>query len=230
MIIYTASDQSYADSVLEFLDPFREFFPLRLYRKNCVKIQSENGPLYIKDLRIIKNVKLKDMIIIDNSVLSFAFHLDNGIPILPYYNNKQDNELLFLRDHLYNLARSDDFSLDNGKIFNLKLLMKETLEENVVLDVSSEDEAVNNQNNIPNKVISISSHEELDKKLNKPVRKDSKFQFALEKTLENAHFNSKKIICSIKEEEESLDKIEVEKKRSAINSSLSTFSQNKDKK
>ena len=52
------------------------------------------------------------MIMIDNSVLSFAFHLDNGIPILPYYNNKQDNELLFLRDHLYNLSRSDDFRLD----------------------------------------------------------------------------------------------------------------------
>ena len=231
MIIYTASDQSYADSVLEFLDPFREFFPLRLYRKNCVKIQSENGPLYIKDLRIIKNVKLKDMIMIDNSVLSFAFHLDNGIPILPYYNNKQDNELLFLRDHLYNLARSDDFSLDNGKIFNLKLLMKETMEENVILELSSEDEdTINKKTNIPNQLISISSHEELDKKLNKPVRKDSKFQFALEKTLENAHLNSKKIICSIKEEEESLDKIEVEKKKSIINSSLSTFSQNKERK
>ena len=182
MIIYTASDQSYADSVLDFLDKERLFFPVRLYRKKCVKIVSENGPLFVKDLRIIKNVKLKNMIIVDNSVLSFAFHLSNGIPILPYYSNKADNELLFLRDHLLNLSISEDFRQDNGKIFNLKILMREAMEEGALLDRTSDDEENSEDIN--------SAQTELIKKLNKPVRKDSKFQFALEKTLEKAHFNT----------------------------------------
>ena len=44
-------------------------------------------------LNSFKGVSLKDMVIIDNSVLSFAFHLDNGIPILPYYNGEEETEM-----------------------------------------------------------------------------------------------------------------------------------------
>lgn len=58
-------------------------------------MKTEEG-VYIKDLRIIKNRNLKDMVIIDNAVYSFGFQLDNGIPILPFYDDKQDEELLHL--------------------------------------------------------------------------------------------------------------------------------------
>ena len=44
------------------------------------------------------------MVIIDNSNLSFAFHLDNGIPILPFYDNKKDNELVTLVNYLNYIA------------------------------------------------------------------------------------------------------------------------------
>lgn len=50
-------------------------------------MQTEEG-VYIKDLRIIKNRNLKDVVIIDNAVYSFGFQLDNGIPILPFYDDK----------------------------------------------------------------------------------------------------------------------------------------------
>lgn len=50
-------------------------------------MKTEEG-VYIKDLRIIKNRNLKDMVIIDNAVYSFGFQLDNGIPILPFYDDK----------------------------------------------------------------------------------------------------------------------------------------------
>jgi len=48
------------------------------------------GGLKIKDLRIIKNRKLKDLILVDNLVHSFGLQLDNGIPILDFTNNKND--------------------------------------------------------------------------------------------------------------------------------------------
>ena len=58
-------------------------------------MNTEEG-VYIKDLRIIKNRNLKDIVIIDNAVYSFGFQLDNGIPILPFYEDKSDEEMLHL--------------------------------------------------------------------------------------------------------------------------------------
>ena len=36
------------------------------------------------------------MIIVDNSSLSFCKNLNNGIPIIPFYDDKYDRELLEL--------------------------------------------------------------------------------------------------------------------------------------
>ena len=126
IIIYTASNKTYADSVLDCIDPSKEFFKVRLYRNNCIKIKSDsNEMIYIKDLRIIRNVRPENMIIIDNSVVSFSFHLDNGIPVLPFYSNKDDNELLYLKDYLLELEKSRNLKETNSKVFNLKKLIKE---------------------------------------------------------------------------------------------------------
>ena len=106
MIVYTASQKAYADSVLNLIDPENYFFAARLYRNNCVKVKMEKEEIYVKDLRVFKNIPLNKIIIIDNSVLSFSFHLDNGIPILPYYDNKNDNELKILVNYLKLLTQS----------------------------------------------------------------------------------------------------------------------------
>ena len=70
VVIFTASHQSYADVVLDYLDPNHEFIDYRLYRDSCM--ETEEG-VYIKDLRIIKNKLLKDLVIIDNAVYSFGY-------------------------------------------------------------------------------------------------------------------------------------------------------------
>lgn len=122
MIIYTASHQSYADPVVNYLDPDNKYFRYRLYRHNCVKVQMEEEFVYVKDLRILKNINLRDAIIIDNSILSFAFHLDNGIPILPFYDNKNDNEFLSLINYLNFLSEVPDIRKENRKMFKLEFL------------------------------------------------------------------------------------------------------------
>lgn len=72
---------------------------MRLYRHNCV-----NTPFgMVKDLRILENRNLKEMLIIDNSCLSFAFNINNGVPILPFYDNEQDEELKHLTYYLNRL-------------------------------------------------------------------------------------------------------------------------------
>ena len=79
-----------------------------MYRDSCIK--TEEG-VYIKDLRIIKNRKLKDLVIIDNAVYSFGFQLDNGIPILPFYEDKKDEEMLHLTHYLKCLAQYEDIRI-----------------------------------------------------------------------------------------------------------------------
>lgn len=44
-------------------------------------METQNG-FFIKDLRIIQNRELKDIIMIDNLAHSFGLQVTNGIPIL----------------------------------------------------------------------------------------------------------------------------------------------------
>lgn len=59
-----------------------------------------NHGFYIKDLRIIKNRKLKDIVIVDNLIHSFGLQIENGIPILDFIDNKNDMELYGLENLL----------------------------------------------------------------------------------------------------------------------------------
>lgn len=79
---------------------------------------------YIKDLRILRNRDLKDVVIIDNSVFSFSFHIDNGIPIIPYYADKEDEEMLHLIYYLNCLIAVDDVREQNKEAFELKKLQQ----------------------------------------------------------------------------------------------------------
>ena len=76
--VFTAGEQSYADAILDYLDEERQIIRHRLYRQHCVN--TAEG-IYVKDLRIISDRNLEDVILVDNSIVSFAFNLDNGVPI-----------------------------------------------------------------------------------------------------------------------------------------------------
>ena len=72
LCVFTAGEQDYADAILNYIDPNRSLIKHRLYRQHCVK--PDNG-VYVKDLSIIADRNLKDVIIVDNSIISFAFNL-----------------------------------------------------------------------------------------------------------------------------------------------------------
>lgn len=59
--------------------------------------------LYVKDLRVISNASVSEMIIIDNIICSYALNLENGIPITPYSAGDLDFELEYIMGQLWGL-------------------------------------------------------------------------------------------------------------------------------
>jgi len=97
IIVFTASHSCYANVVLDYLDPHEQYIHHRLFRESCVV--TDEG-VHIKDLRVIGNRNLQDMVLIDNAAYSFGFQIENGIPIIPFYDNKNDQELRHLTPYL----------------------------------------------------------------------------------------------------------------------------------
>ena len=60
------------------------------------------------------------MILVDNSVYSFGFQLQNGIPITPYYDDKTDNELVYLAQYVLSIDASEDVREKNASTFQLE--------------------------------------------------------------------------------------------------------------
>ena len=102
VIIFTASLSNYASPLLDILDADNNI-KYRLYRNHCTFI---NG-IYVKDLQKL-NRNLKDLIIVDNSPLAYAFNIDNGLPIKAWYQDKDDVELSKITKLLEFLAKAKD--------------------------------------------------------------------------------------------------------------------------
>ncbi len=156
IVIFTASHQSYADAVLNFMDPEKKYSKYRLYRNNCVLNDVDGVKFYVKDLGIFDQYyNLKDIILIDNSVLSFAYHLDNGIPIVPYYDADEDGELEILGYYLLSIYEYDDLRKANQKHIRIEYFLdqarKEREEEDIKEEELTEEEETNDTNNINSK-------------------------------------------------------------------------------
>ncbi|CAK89905.1 unnamed protein product (macronuclear) [Paramecium tetraurelia] len=116
IIVFTASHSCYANVVIDYLDPHKNVIAHRFFRDSCM--QTEEGA-YIKDLRVIGNRSLSDMVLVDNAAYSFCLQQLNGIPIINYYDNKMDQELLYLQNYLMSLRTVRDVRQYNSQ--NLKL-------------------------------------------------------------------------------------------------------------
>ena len=129
IVIYTASHSSYADAVLNFLDPENKYFYNRLYRSNCIDVKLNGKDFYIKDMNIFEDFDPKNILIVDNSVMAFAYDLDNGIPILPYYDAEKDLELLFVAYYFESLYHYDDLRIINKEYMKLDYYLNQAIEE-----------------------------------------------------------------------------------------------------
>ena len=114
--IFTNKTKQYSQNIIDILDPEMKIFGGCLSHSLCFKIHKGN---FIKDLRIIGNEKLENMILIDHSSQSFLFQIDNGISILPWNDEVNDCELKYLTDYLIQLRIFPDLRERNKQFFKL---------------------------------------------------------------------------------------------------------------
>ena len=123
--VFTASTKHYAKAAIKKLNMSNKkpkmYIKDFLHREDCFKTKKE---FCIKDLRVVKNRELKDMVIIDNLVHSFGLQINNGIPILEFNGQSGDQELLKLIPFLKHLSKVEDVRPVIKKRFNLQKLIE----------------------------------------------------------------------------------------------------------
>ena len=197
IVIFTASHQSYANAVLDFMDPNKEYTKYRLYRNDCVLTNMNGVKFYIKDLNIFdKFYDLKDIVLIDNSVLSFAYHLDNGIPIVPYYDADEDGELEILACYLLSIYDHNDLRVANKKHIRIEFYLEEARknrdemnEENSSSHYSSDSEDDDN-NRISSNIKNIKIDNDKENKNEKENDNNLKINKKIEKLNNNEDNNN----------------------------------------
>ena len=121
--IFTASVKAYADAVIDYLDPNKNLIQFRLYRDNCINV---NDKIFVKDLRIIKGIDIKDIILLDNSIYSFSAQINNGILVNSFFNDKNDIELYNVLGYLLNfLVKAEDVRVVNEQFFNFDKIIND---------------------------------------------------------------------------------------------------------
>ena len=101
-VLFTASLAKYADPVTDLLDKW-DVFRSRLFRESCVFHRGN----YVKDLGRLGR-ELGTIIIVDNSPASYIFHPENAVPVVSWFDDMENKELLELIPFFEELSQAEN--------------------------------------------------------------------------------------------------------------------------
>ena len=83
----------------------------------------------------LEQYPLSEIVIVDNSLLSFALQPDNGIPISAYFWDNNDQELRCLANYLLEkLAHADDIRTVNRDEFKLQNIIDLSIQSQLITE------------------------------------------------------------------------------------------------
>lgn len=118
--VFTASLNYYAHTIIDILDPKRDYISHVLDRNYCSK--SITGQL-VKDLRVFSPKPLNEIILVDNNMYTFAPQLGNGVPIFHYFNDDEDTQLKKLQAFLMSCVKQKEVATPLADYFKLEKLL-----------------------------------------------------------------------------------------------------------
>ena len=179
IVIFTASISSYADPLLDIIDK-NNLCKYRLYREHCTEINN----CFIKEIKKLGR-DLKDVIIVDNSPLSYYFNPENGIPISSWFDDKNDKEL-------YNISVILEFLsfVPDVRNFIKKFVVNNQISYNNVINLFDKYNEILSKNQ--NKVINFSNNNIIvnNNKLLKKNNSKNKNKILIEQNKENINSNN----------------------------------------
>ena len=182
VVIFTASVSKYADPLLDILDKDKNC-QHRLFREHCTQINT----CYVKEMKKLGR-ELKDIIIVDNSPMSYALNPENGLPISTWFEDKQDRELYNISSILEFLS----FVPDVRNYINKFVINDEICYSNVINVFDRYNEMLNQKKISKNKLVKNKSK---DDKKNMNINKNNSKQ----KYNTNNNINSNSLLSDNKE-------------------------------
>ena len=119
--IFTSSSNIYANAIIQRFDPENKYISFRIFKNSCYRDCNQH---LVKDLEIIGNRSLDDIVIVDNSIDSIIYQLDNCVPVVPYFGHPKDQELVGLAKYLDILSSQKNLRKFNKKYFKLKKFLE----------------------------------------------------------------------------------------------------------
>ena len=101
-VIFTASLSKYADPLMNQMDP-NSYCTKRLFREHCTFL---NG-VFTKDMSKLGR-NMKDAMILDNSPSAYMLQPECAVPIISWYDDPKDRQLMDLIPLFIQLSRIND--------------------------------------------------------------------------------------------------------------------------
>eukprot|EP01017_Pseudomicrothorax_dubius_P042588 TRINITY_DN6978_c0_g1_i1.p1 TRINITY_DN6978_c0_g1~~TRINITY_DN6978_c0_g1_i1.p1 ORF type:complete len:358 (+),score=27.63 TRINITY_DN6978_c0_g1_i1:91-1164(+) len=113
IFVFSDAPGSVTRAIVAAIDPKRRFIHGVFHRAMCIRLQVLDRVIYVKDLRIFVNRRLRHLIALDDDPLSYPFQLPSLYPI-PLYRGGEDTELKRLGPELLHLASVESIIDANG--------------------------------------------------------------------------------------------------------------------